>query len=83
MKKLKKLEKFDCIKEIRGKGLFVGIEFNEGFDVKKFLKNLSHFGVLSKDTHVTTIRLAPSLYISKKDLAFCVKKIKKSIKSTN
>ena len=83
MKKLKKLEKFDCIKEIRGKGLFLGIEFNEGFDVKKFLKNLRHFGVLSKDTHVTTIRLAPSLYISKKDLAFCVKKIKKSIKATN
>lgn len=80
IKKLEKLKEFDCVKEIRGKGLFVGIEFKEGFDVKKFLKNLRQRGILSKDTHVTTIRLAPSLYISEEDLAFCAKQIKKAIK---
>jgi ornithine--oxo-acid transaminase len=57
------------IKEIRGKGLFIGVELDsryaKGRDI--VLQLLEH-GLLSYETHDTVIRLAPPLIISKEQL---------------
>lgn len=58
--------KHPAIKEIRGKGLFVGIELHHGpKSARDYCLELLKKGLLSKDTHHTVIRLAPPLVIIK------------------
>jgi ornithine--oxo-acid transaminase len=56
-----------AVREVRGRGLWAGVEFTvlTGRDVSEQLMEL---GVLAKDTHGSTIRLAPPLMISQDDL---------------
>src|SRR5258708_33423442 len=58
-----------AVREVRGRGLWAGVEFTElnGRDVSE---RLMAAGVLAKDTHGTTIRLAPPLPISQDDPAW-------------
>ncbi|MES2998753.1 MAG: ornithine--oxo-acid transaminase [Pseudomonadota bacterium] len=66
-----------CIKEIRGKGLFIGVELDpryaKGRDV--CLKLLAE-GLLSYETHDTVIRFAPPLVISKEQLDDAIQIVK-------
>lgn len=65
------------IQEIRGKGLFVGIELKkEAGGARRFCEDLMDKGILCKETHEHTIRLAPPLVITKEQLDFCVEKLK-------
>jgi ornithine--oxo-acid transaminase len=50
------------LREVRGLGLMMAIELKEP-DAKAVVKALAKEGVLAKDTHKTTIRLAPPLVI--------------------
>jgi ornithine--oxo-acid transaminase len=54
------------IVEIRGKGLWIGIELNTA--ARPFCEALKQRGILCKETHTTVIRLAPPLVIDKDDL---------------
>ena len=54
------------IVEVRGKGLWIGIELNT--QARPFCETLKECGVLCKETHASVIRLAPPLVISKADL---------------
>jgi ornithine--oxo-acid transaminase len=54
------------IVEIRGKGLWIGIELNTA--ARPFCEALKQLGVLCKETHASVIRLAPPLMISRADL---------------
>ncbi len=54
------------IKEIRGKGLFIGIELDR--PARPYCEELMRRGVLCKETHANVIRLAPPLVIDKADL---------------
>jgi len=54
--------------DIRGKGLFIGVEFSSDLPAKKVVNELMSRGVLTKDTHTYTIRLAPALTIKKRQL---------------
>jgi ornithine--oxo-acid transaminase len=66
------------IKEIRGKGLFVGIELKpEAGGARKYCEKLMAEGVLCKETHDDTIRIAPPLTISKEDLDIGIAALKK------
>jgi len=56
------------IVEIRGKGLWIGIELNRA--ARPFCEELKQRGVLCKETHASVIRLAPPLIIDKADLDF-------------
>lgn len=57
------------IKEVRGRGLWIGIELtDEAGGARRFCEVMQHRGVLCKETHVHTIRLAPPLTISKDEL---------------
>lgn len=74
MNQLKEM-KNPIIKEVRGKGLFIGIELNE--EARKYCEQLKEEGLLCKETHDTVIRFAPPLIITKEEIDWAVKRIKK------
>lgn len=67
--------KSPAIQEIRGKGLFIGIEIAKAkLTARDICLLLMSKGLLSKETHGTVIRLAPPLIITKEqiDEAFAI-----------
>lgn len=70
-----KLKEIDnpTIKEVRGKGLFVGVELHE--HARPYCEKLKEEGLLCKETHENVIRFAPPLVIKEKDLEWAVEKI--------
>lgn len=77
MEKLRKI-KSPLIKEVRGKGLFIGIEVKqETGGARKFVEALMKEGVLSKETHDYVIRFAPPLTATKSQINWALKRIKK------
>lgn len=62
------------IKEVRGRGLFIGLELNES--ARPFCEALKEEGILCKETQDTVIRFAPPLIIEQKDLDFALDKVK-------
>ncbi|MFX1410227.1 MAG: ornithine--oxo-acid transaminase, partial [Promethearchaeota archaeon] len=63
------------VKEVRGKGLLIAIEFEE--DARPIVEELMENGILAKDTHATTIRFAPPLIITKEEIDWAVDVIEK------
>ena len=72
------------IKEIRQKGLLIGVEFHLGKDetVRPICERLMAKGVLAKDTHEKTVRFAPPLVITKADIDWAIERIKPVFEST-
>lgn len=70
---LKKIE-HPSIKEVRGRGLFIGIELHES--ARPYCEALKEQGLLCKETHDTVIRFAPPLVITKEELDMALEKIK-------
>ncbi|HYM41011.1 MAG TPA: ornithine--oxo-acid transaminase [Thermoplasmata archaeon] len=66
------------IREIRQKGLLIGVEFHLGKDetVRPICEKLMAKGVLAKDTHEKTVRFAPPLVITKADIDWAIERIK-------
>ncbi|HEY7144121.1 MAG TPA: ornithine--oxo-acid transaminase [Streptosporangiaceae bacterium] len=60
-----------AVREVRGRGLWAGVEFTS-LGGRQACELLAGRGVLAKDTHGTTIRLAPPLTISEEDLDWSV-----------
>ncbi len=56
------------IKEIRGKGLFVGVEFNNDKRAYEYSNKLLENGLLAKPTHKNIIRFSPPLIIKENQL---------------
>ena len=70
------------INEVRGKGLWIGMELNESkVNAKDLCLLLLNEGLLCKETHKTVIRFAPPLMITKKEIDWAIKKITKVISS--
>lgn len=67
------------IVEIRGKGLFIGIELNT--KARPFCEKLKELGVLCKETHDNIIRVAPPLIIKEEELNFAFNRIKETLES--
>ncbi|MFP3724558.1 ornithine--oxo-acid transaminase [Priestia filamentosa] len=63
------------VKEVRGKGLFIGVELHE--KARPYCEKLKGEGLLCKETHDTVIRFAPPLIIEQEDLDWAIDKIKK------
>lgn len=74
MGKLKEI-KNPLIKEVRGSGLFIGVELHE--PARGYCEKLKDEGLLCKETHDTVIRFAPPLVISQEDLDWAIERIKK------
>ncbi len=66
------------IKEIRGKGLMIGIEFN--FETKPLVQKMLENGVLANATADRVLRLVPPLNITYEDLGKAMEVLKKSLK---
>jgi ornithine--oxo-acid transaminase len=56
-----------AVRAVRGRGLWAGVEF-ASLPGREACERLAERGVLAKDTHGTTIRLAPPLVIEQQDL---------------
>lgn len=66
------------VKEVRGKGLWIGIELKpEAGGARKFCEALKREGMLCKETHTHTIRLAPPLVINREQIDWCLERLAK------
>jgi len=64
------------IKEVRGKGLFIGIEVTQG-NAMRFCRELLGLGLLANDSHGHTIRISPPLVINDIELDFMCERLEK------
>ena len=81
-KKLESLKnEFNCIKEIRGEGLLIGIELDESIARDVFNALFEHKMLTS--LCYTTIRLAPPLIITKSDIDMFIDTFKKILTERN
>lgn len=63
--------KSDLIREVRGRGLMVAVELHpHAGGAYKYCERLRDKGLLAKDTHVDTLRLAPPLVIQRSEIDF-------------
>jgi ornithine--oxo-acid transaminase len=63
------------VKEVRGKGLMIGIELlPEGGGARQYCERLMGLGVLCKDTHGHTIRVAPPLVITRQEIDWALER---------
>ena len=70
------------IKEIRGRGLMIGIEFQpEAGGARSYCLKLMEEGLLCKETHDNIVRIAPPLVIRKDDIDWALSKIAKILKA--
>jgi ornithine--oxo-acid transaminase len=64
------------VAEMRGRGLWIGIDLVPGAGTARTAcERLMDRGILAKDTHETTIRLAPPLVIERPDLEWALERI--------
>lgn len=65
------------VKEIRGKGLFIGVELHkEAGGARRFCEALMKHGILAKETHENVIRFAPPLIITKEEIDWAMERIR-------
>jgi ornithine--oxo-acid transaminase len=64
------------IKEVRGKGLLIGLElFPDAGGARQYCEKLKENGLLCKETHDNIIRFAPPLVIEKGDIDWALERI--------
>lgn len=67
-----------AIKEVRGRGLFIGVELHDS--ARPFCEALKEKGLLCKETHDAVIRFAPPLVITKEELDEALNRIRSVFK---
>jgi ornithine--oxo-acid transaminase len=70
----------DHIKEVRGKGLFIGVDLHVA--ARPFCEALRDRGILCKETHKTVIRFAPPLVITKEEIDWAMGHIEQVLDGT-
>ncbi len=71
------------IREVRGRGLFIGIEIDSAQgSAREICERLMERGLLSKETHETVVRLAPPLIISREEIDWAVNQIRDVLQET-
>jgi ornithine--oxo-acid transaminase len=64
------------IREIRGKGLMIGVELHESArGARRFCEALMARGLLCKETHKNVIRFAPPLIVRKEEIDWALERI--------
>ncbi len=82
---LKALHRIDSplIKEVRGRGLMIGLELNpEAGGARPYCEQLKEHGVLCKDTHNDIIRISPPLVIQKNEIDWALERIEAVLAKT-
>ena len=81
MEKLKQI-KSQHVKEVRGKGLFIGVELKpEAKGARRFCEALMKKGILCKETHENVIRFAPPLVIKKEEIDWAMERVEEVLTS--
>ncbi|MGD1146324.1 MAG: ornithine--oxo-acid transaminase [Thermoanaerobaculaceae bacterium] len=66
------------IKEVRGIGLWIGVELTaDAGGARRFCEALQRQGLLCKETHVNIIRFAPPLVITREEIDWAMERIAK------
>ena len=64
------------VKEVRGRGLFIGVEVKNG-DAMSFCRKMLEFGLLANDSHGHTIRISPPLILTEDDADYIAERLEK------
>jgi ornithine--oxo-acid transaminase len=62
----------DLVREVRTVGLWAGVELAEGLRAREVCERMMDRGVLAKDTHESTVRLAPPLVVTEDEVDLLV-----------
>ena len=77
---LKRIES-PLVKDVRGRGLFIGIEVDaDQTTARTVVDRLLARGILSKDTHGTVVRIAPPLNVPREALGWAVGEIRAALR---
>jgi ornithine--oxo-acid transaminase len=69
--------KSPLISAVRGKGLWIGVEFDPKLvRAREICERLAKRGLLTKETHETTVRLAPPLVISRAEIEWALEQLR-------
>jgi ornithine--oxo-acid transaminase len=61
---------------VRGRGLWAGIDIDPGLMTgREACTRLAALGVLAKDTHGSTLRLAPPLVVTPDEISFAIDRL--------
>ena len=67
-----------CVREVRGRGLWIGIELHESAGgARRYCERLAEVGLLCKETHDHVVRFAPPLVIDQEELDWALDRIEK------
>ncbi len=64
------------VKEVRGRGLFIGIEMKNK-NAMDYCKKLFDLGLIANDSHGHTIRISPPLVISDEEIEYMLERLEK------
>jgi ornithine--oxo-acid transaminase len=64
------------VKEVRGRGLFIGVEVKSG-DAMAYCEKLLKLDMLANDSHGHTIRISPPLIINDDEVDYIVDRLEK------
>ena len=79
LEKLKEITS-PIILEVRGSGLWIALEIDKNIiEARNFCELLLRKGMLSKETHESTVRLAPPLVIKKREIDIALSIIRETI----
>ncbi|MCP4297974.1 MAG: aspartate aminotransferase family protein [Proteobacteria bacterium] len=67
------------VKEVRGRGLFIGIEIKNG-NAKKFCHELLKLNMIVNDSHGHTIRISPPLIINDEEINYMLERLEKVLR---
>ena len=68
------------VREVRGRGLWAGVDIDPAFGTgREISERLMARGVLAKDTHGSTIRMAPPLVVTAEDLDWAVLQLQSAL----
>jgi ornithine--oxo-acid transaminase len=76
LNRLKTLRSID-LKEVRGLGLWIGIELNS--PARPYCEALKEEGILCKETHDRVLRIAPPLTITREEIDWAFERIRRVI----
>ncbi|NUP48982.1 MAG: ornithine--oxo-acid transaminase [Catenulispora sp.] len=70
----------EMVREVRGRGLWAGVDIDPAFGTgREISERLMARGVLAKDTHGSTIRMAPPLVVTAEELDWAVRQLQSAV----
>lgn len=70
----------NAVREVRGRGLMLAVELHpEAGGARRYCEALKNLGILAKDTHEDTIRIAPPLVIKRDEVDWALERFDKAL----